>query len=127
MITDVVGKKRTDLTYLIHGKEAAIVRMFSDSIQYWIREPLKVLLIMNNRKLNASIGRKLIPTPLDANDNIVKMDKLAHVTEVVLSLDELHNAANLQNGQLSNTLLRYQVTGSQAFTSFKPVTPQYKT
>ena len=50
-ITDIVGEKRIDLIYLIQNldssKEVAIISMFSDNIQYQIREPLKVLLIMN--------------------------------------------------------------------------------
>ena len=61
--------------------------------------------------------------PLDANDNIVKMDKLACITELVLSLDELNNTDNLEDGRLSNILLRYHVTGSEEFTCFEPVTP----
>ena len=77
-ITDVMGKKRIDLAYLIwnldSSKEVAIVSMFSDNVQYQIREPLKVQLITNkenqlpegvfmDRELNASVGRKLITTP----------------------------------------------------------------
>ena len=65
--------------------------MFSNNIQYQIRESLKVLLITNeekqllegvftDRELNVSIGRKLITTLLDANDNIIKIDKLACIT-----------------------------------------------
>ena len=50
-ITDIVGEKRIDLIYLIQNldssKEVAIISMFSDNIQYQIREPLKVLMIMN--------------------------------------------------------------------------------
>ena len=68
--------------------------MFSN-VQYQISEPLKVLLIMSkerqllegvftDRDLNASIGRKLITTPLDANNDIMKIDKLACITEMVL-------------------------------------------
>ena len=79
-----------------------------------------------DRELNASVGRKLITSPLDANDNTVKTDKLAHVMEVVPILDKLHNTDNLQNRRLSNVLLRHHVTGSAEFTSFEPVTPQYK-
>ena len=93
MIIDIVVEKGIDLTYPIWGKEVA---MFSNNIQYQIREFLKVLLITNeekqllkgtfmDRELDASIGRKLITTPLNANDNITKMDKLACITEVVLS------------------------------------------
>ena len=86
---------------------------------------MKVLLIMSkerqllegvftDRDLNASIGRKLITTPLDANNNITKIDKLACITETVLRLDKLDN---LEDGRLSNVLLRYHVTGSEEFTS----------
>ena len=79
-----------------------------------------------NRELKAFVGRKLITTLLDSNDNIVKTDKLTHVMEVVIGLDELHNPDNLEDGRLSNVLLRYHVTGSEVFTGFEPVTPQYK-
>ena len=65
-------------------------------------------------------------TPLNANDNIIKMDKLACVTEMVLSLDKLYSTDNLEDGRLSNILCRYHVTGSEEFRHFEPVTPQYK-
>ena len=111
--------------------------MFSDNVQYQIRELLKVLLITNeerqlplgvfmDRELNASVGRNLITTPLDANNNVIKTDKLACVTKVVLSMDELDHTDNLEDGRLSNVLLRYHVTGSDEFTSFEPVALQYK-
>ena len=48
MIADIVGEKRISLAYLIQNldsnKVVAIVSMFSDNVQYQIREPLKVLL-----------------------------------------------------------------------------------
>ena len=53
-ITDVMGEKRIDLTYLIRGKEVAIISMFSDNIQYQIQEPLNILLTMNEEKLLSS-------------------------------------------------------------------------
>ena len=107
-ITDIVGERRINVAYLIQGKEVAAISMFSDNVQYQIREPVKVLLIMKkerqlpegvfmDRELNESIERKLITTPLDANDNIIKTDKLAHVMEMVLSLDELNNTDNLED------------------------------
>ena len=129
-ITDFVGEERIGLAYPIRNldssKEVTIVSMFSDSVQYQIKEPFKVHLIMNeekqlpegvfmDRKLNVSVGRKLITTPLNANDNIIKMDKLACITEMVLSLDELDSTDNLKDGRLSNVLLRYHVTGSEKF------------
>ena len=134
-ITDIVGEKRISLAYLIQGKEVAVVSMFIDSVQYWIKEPLKVMLMneekrlldgmCTDRELNASVGRKVIML-LDVHDDIVKMDKLVDVMEMVLSLDELDNTDNLENGRLSNMLLRLHVTGSDEFTCFEPVTPQYK-
>ena len=87
-ITDVVGEKRINLAYpirnLYSSKEVAVVSMFSDNVQYQIREPLNVLPIMNNerqlpegvfmdRELSASLGKKLITTPLDASDNLSKL------------------------------------------------------
>ena len=49
-ITVAVGEKRIDLASLIRGKEVAVVRMFSDNVQYQIKEPLKVMLLTNEEK-----------------------------------------------------------------------------
>ena len=98
---------------------------------------MKVLLITNEerqlmkgmltgRELNIFVGRKMITIPLDASNNIVKMDKLACIMEVVFSLDELNSTSNLENGNLNNILLRYHVIGSEEFTSFELVALQYK-
>ena len=48
MITDVVREKRINLAYLIRAT-VAIVSMFSNNVQYQIREPFKILLIMNQK------------------------------------------------------------------------------
>ena len=45
---------------------------------------------------------------------------------MVISLDELDNTDNLEDGRLSNVLLRYYVTDSEEFTRYEPVTPQYQ-
>ena len=53
--------------------------------------------------------------------------KLADIMEVVISLDEINNTDNLEDGKLSNTLLKYHMTGfSRVFMSFEPVKPQHK-
>ena len=44
MIDNIIGERTIDLDYWIQGKEVAVVNMFSDNIQYWIRKPLKVML-----------------------------------------------------------------------------------
>ena len=38
-----MGEKRIGLAYLIQGKEIAVVSMFSDNVQHWLKEPMKVL------------------------------------------------------------------------------------
>ena len=69
-INDVVGEKRIDLAYPIQGKEAAVVSMFSDNVQYWLKEPMKILLktgkettlskgVYTDKELNAILGPEL--------------------------------------------------------------------
>ena len=98
-ITDIVGEKRINLASPIRGKEIAVVSMFIN-VQYQIREPMNVLLIMKEekqlpkgmftgRELSMFAGRKVIASPLDTNENIVKTDKLAGIMEMVISLNEL--------------------------------------
>ena len=100
--------------------------MFSDNIWYQIMEPVKALLTTNEKKellkgtfmgreLSASFGGNLIIAPLDTNQNVIKMDKLAGITEMVLSLNKLENTDNLKDGRLCNVLLRYHVTGFEEF------------
>ena len=106
--------ERRGSTYLIWNlhwnKEVAIVSMFSHNVQYQIKKPFKVMLITNEekwllegefmgRELNTSVGRKLITTLQDANDSIIKTDKLACVMETVLSLDKFDNTDNQENGK----------------------------
>ena len=43
-----------------------------------------------------------------------------------ISLNNLNNSDNLEDGRPSNTLFTYYVTGPEYSTCFKPVTPQYK-
>ena len=132
-IDNIVGEKRIDLAYPIWGKEIAVVSMFSDNVQYQIRKPLKVLLITNeekmlsegmfmDRELNLSARRKVIMA-LDADENVIKTNKLADVTEMIISLDELDNTDNLKDRRISNVLFSYHVTDSEEFTRCEPITP----
>ena len=45
---------------------------------------------------------------------------------MVISLNELDKSDNLEDGQPSNTLCAYYVTGPEYSISFEPVMPQYK-
>ena len=51
MINNLIGEKRIDVTYPIKGKEVAVVSVFSNNVQYWIKKPLKLLL--SNREESA--------------------------------------------------------------------------
>ena len=51
---------------------------------------------------------------------------MACITEMVISLDELEDIVNLEDGRLSSLILRYYVIGSEEFMSFEQVAPQYK-
>ena len=70
MISDIIDEKRVDLAYPVQSKEVAVISMFSDNVQYWLKEPMKVLLAMGMAKkmlkgvytykeLNTLIGLKL--------------------------------------------------------------------
>ena len=78
------------------------------------------------RELDVIVGGEPILTNLDNDPQVVKMDKLAKITDMVFNLDELNNSDNLEDGRPSNTLFTYYVFGSGPFTSFEPRNPQYK-
>ena len=46
--------------------------------------------------------------------------------KMVISLKELNNSDNLEDGRPSNTLFTYYVTSPEYFTHFELSTPQYK-
>ena len=62
----------------------------------------------------------------EADDQVIKKNKLRGITEMILNLDELDNSDNLEDGRPINALLTYHVTADEDFTGFKPGTPQYK-
>ena len=63
---------------------------------------------------------------LDSHDDILRTNKLEKVTKLTISLNELDNSDNLEDGRPSNALFMYYVTGPEYSTCFKPCTPQYK-
>ena len=135
-INNVIGTKRIDLSYPIQGKEVAVVIMFSNNVQYWLKEPMKILLKMGkemelkkevymDKELNAMIGLEL-KSGMDPCDYVLRTNKLENVTEMAINLEELNNSDNLEDGRPRNTLFTYYVTGPEYSTHFEPHTPQYK-
>ena len=63
---------------------------------------------------------------LDFPDDVLRTNKLEKVTKLTISLNELDNSDNLEDGKPSNTLFMYYVTGPEYSRCFKPHTHQYK-
>ena len=62
----------------------------------------------------------------EADDQVIKTNRLKGITEMDLNLNELDNSDNLEDGRPSNALLTYHMTDDKDFTRFEPHTPQYK-
>ena len=140
-INDIIGEKRIDLSYPIHsGREVTVVSMFSSNVQYWLQGSIEVLLKMGkkivlnkvvymDKELNALIGLELKSQIMDSHNDVLRTNKSEKITKMVISLNELNNSDNLEDGRPSNTLFTYYVTGPEyAFRTmcFEPHTPQYK-
>ena len=113
-------KREQNLAYSIRGKEVAVVNMLSDNVQYWLKESMKVLLktgedknlmkgVYTDKELNPLIGLEM---KLQCN-YVFKKNNSEHVMEMVISLNELDNTDNLENGRPSNVLFGYHVTNSK--------------
>ena len=136
-INDVIGEKRIDLSYPIKGKDIAVVSMLSDNVQYWLRGHLKVQLksseeitlnkgVYMDKELNSLIGTELRMQMIDSREEVLRTNKLEKVMKLTISLNELDNSDNLEDGRPSNTLFTYYVTSPEYFMHFKPSTPHYK-
>ena len=79
-----------------------------------------------DNELNSLIGMELKSQMLDSRNDIQKTNKLVNITKITISLNELNNSDNLEDGKPSNTLFMYFVTSPEYFTGFKPQSPQYK-
>ena len=62
---------------------------------------------------------------LDSRDDVLRTNKLKKITKVAISLNELDNSDNLEDGRPSDTLFTYYVTSSEDFTRFEPRNPHY--
>ena len=137
-INDFKGEKRIDLSYQIFsGKEIAVVSMLSNNIQYWLQRPIETLsitgekILLNkgeytDKELNAIIGQKM-KSRMNDQDDVLRTSRLYGGTKITISLNELNNSDNLEDGHPINTLFTYYVTDPEHFMHFKPtVSHQYK-
>ena len=105
-----------DLSYPIHPrKEITVVSMHSNNAQYWSQGPIEVLsktgkkIVLNkavymDEELNAIIGQEL-QSRIGDRDDVLRTSKLVSGTKITISLNELDNSDNLEDGRPSNTLL----------------------
>ena len=111
--------------------------MFSNNAQIWLQGSIDVLLktgkkiVLNkgvymDKELNTLIGMGLKSQMLDSHNDILRTNKLEKVTKLTISLNELDNSDNVEDGRPSNTLFTYYVTGPEYSTCLEPHTPQYK-
>ena len=143
MINDIKGEKTIDLYYPIHstagrGKEIAVVCMHISSSQILLHRSIEVLsmtgkkIVSNkgvfmDKELNSLIGTELKSQMLDSCNNILRTNKLEKITKMVISLNELNNSDNLEDGRPNNVLFTYYVTSSECYMLFEPQTARYKT
>ena len=78
------------------------------------------------KELDLLIGTKM-KSRMDDRDDVLRTSMLNNGTKIIIiSLNELDNSDNLEDGRPSNTLFMYYVTGPEYFTHFESRTSQYK-
>ena len=134
-INDVKGEKTIDLYYPIHSKkEIAVVSMHISNSQILLHRSIEVLsitgkkIVLNkgaytDKELNSFIGMELKSQMLDSHNDVLRTNKLEGITKMIISLNELDNSDNLEDGRPSNVLLTYYVTSSERYMLFEPQTP----
>ena len=78
-----------------------------------------------DKELNSLIGTELKSQMLDSRNDILRTNKLERITKMIISLNELDNSHNLEDGRPSNILFTYYVTSSKCYMLFKPQTSRY--
>ena len=138
MINNIKGEKTIDLSYPIHPrKQIAVVSMHISNSQILLHRSIEVLsvtskkIVLNkgvytDKELNSLIGTELKLQMLDSRNDIQRTNKLVNGTKITISLNELDNSDNLEDGKPSNTLFTYFVTSPEYFTHYFTQSPQYK-
>ena len=113
-IHDTKGEKTIDLSYPIYSKkEIAVVSMHISnsqillhrSVEFLLKTGKKIVLnkeVYTDKELNSLIGTKLKSQMLDSRNDIQRTKKLVNGTKITISLNELDNSDNLEDGRASN-------------------------
>ena len=81
--------------------------------------------VYTDKELNSLIGTELKSQMLDFRNDILRTNKLEGIMKMIISLNELDNSHNLEDGRPSNVLFTYYVTSSKRYMLLKPQTPRY--
>ena len=135
-INDIKGEKTIDLSYPVHsttgrGKEIAVVSMHISNSQILLHRSIEVLsvtskkIVLNkgvytDKELNSLIGMELKSQMLDYRNDILRINKLERITKMIISLNELDNSDNHEDGKPSNVLFTHYVTSSECYTFSNP-------
>ena len=126
-----------DLSYPIYPvTEIAVVSIFSNNSQILLQKSMEVLLYMDkkivlnkgvytDKELDSLIVMELKSQMLDSHDDVLRTNKLKKITKVAISLNELNNSDNLEDGRPSNILFTYYVTSLEYYMCFEPLNPPY--
>ena len=99
------------------------------SIEFLLKTSEKIVLnkgVHTDKEQNSLIGMELKSKMLDSGNDIQRTNKLVNGTKITVSLNELNNSDNLEDGRPSNTLFTYFVTSPEYFMHFKSQSPQYR-
>ena len=138
LINYIKREKTIDLSYPICSKKKiAVVSIHISNSQILLHRSIEVLFITGkkivlnkgvytDKELNSLIGMELKSQMLDSRNDIQRTNKLVYGTKITITLNELDNSDNLEDGKPSNTLFTYYVTSPEYFMHFKPQFPQYR-
>ena len=123
-INDVIGEKTIDLSYKIDStawqgearKEITVVSMHISNSQILLHRSIEVLsitgkkIVLNkgvymDKEPNSLIGTELKSQMLDSRNDVLRTNKLERIMKMIISLNELDNSDNLEDGRPSNVLL----------------------
>ena len=117
-INDIKGEKMIDLSYPIHSKkEIAVVSMHISNSQILLHRSIKFLLktgkkivlnkgVYTDKELNSLIRTELRSQMQDSRNDIQRTNKLVNGTKITISLNELNNSDNLEDGKPATPYLR---------------------
>ena len=114
------------------GEKIAVVSMHITNSQVLLHRSIEVLAITSKKivlnkgvytvkELNSLIGMELKSQMLDSRNDVLRTNKLEGITKMIISLNELDNSDNLEDGRPSNVLFTYyvQVLNIMRFSNLK--------